>query len=713
VTDAARTVLVDCDAAAAGAGVAPRDWKDRRAIRTEGPDADLVLNLAAFGGALLKSLSPRSVDLIRLAAYVYRADQLVSRGGGRDAHSAKWRRRLTLCVPVADPAFWAGSGAADHVAAALRFLTDDVWEFAFAQATPELGQIPLTVPSEEVIGRPTSVVLLSGGVDSLCVLLEAAANGGRPVAVSHWSTETHKARQLALLARARERFRPWGFPVLGLPLHGVGADPPDSSQRSRGFLYAALATAVAGELGLRDVFFGDNGPVSINLPINDQLVGALASRSTHPQFLYRFNQLAGALYPAPIAVTNPLRERTRAEALGVLKATNCADLLPLTNSCSKWRGLPAATPHCGGCSQCVDRRFATVAAGLEVHDPASRYRRDVFLDEPANWEADQTAHSYARFAQRVYRMDDAALVAEFSQLYDLPTPDDPDPGATIQRGVDLAKRHSTTTLGVLKTMVDRHRDNLVEGTLPSGCLLRKVVGGSGAPVRQVEASDQPDASAIGTVRTSQTTNREDARTENIFAFGGDLWMVSYGGVARNMRPGVGMTRLAVLLREPGREFTAEEILLIERGTPEGAISQRAAERQGLLPELLDGGGTKLDRRAARSYADVVRELLRELEAARDAGNAAREAAIQEKVDRIGREARSGTGLGGKLRPFASALGRNQDTVYQALHRILPRVARVHPELGRHLKPSVYLRTTFVYAPEGDTTWRVALPPREG
>ena len=37
------------------------------------------------------------------------------------------------------------------------------------------------------------------------------------------------------------------------------------------------------------------------------------------------------------------------------------------------------TPHCGRCSQCIDRRFALLAAGCERFDPAEMYGVDLLL----------------------------------------------------------------------------------------------------------------------------------------------------------------------------------------------------------------------------------------------------------------------------------------------------------------------------------------------
>ena len=36
-------------------------------------------------------------------------------------------------------------------------------------------------------------------------------------------------------------------------------------------------------------------------------------------------------------------------------------------------------PHCGKCSQCIDRRFAMIAAGQEHNDPDEAYKVNLFL----------------------------------------------------------------------------------------------------------------------------------------------------------------------------------------------------------------------------------------------------------------------------------------------------------------------------------------------
>ncbi|MDP9357091.1 MAG: hypothetical protein M3R02_17755, partial [Chloroflexota bacterium] len=448
-------VLIRCDGAEVPGWLAGLPWTRSLDITSRGPTADLNLRVEDLAGVLGAEVGDRARDLVRIAAYAYQADRLVSRGGDRDADAAKWRRHLGLCVPVAAPEYWSAPVVTDRLVATLQFLTDDRWDVAFGPGKPEQRQLHLQRGARLLHREPGAVVLFSGGADSLGVLLEATLGGERPLAVGHWSAPPHEARQRALLDRLRERVSTWAFPPLGLRIHGVRTEPPERTQRTRAFLYAALGAAVAAEVGVERVYLGDNGPVSLNLPISAQLVGALASRSTHPKFLAGFNHLLEGMFPVAVRVENPLWTRIRAEGLAVLKDAGCADLLQETLSCSRWSRLPGATPQCGTCSQCVDRRFAAITAGLEAHDRPERYVRDVFLHDLPEGHDRTTAESYVRFAQDVHGRSDEDLLTGYPQLVDGVLPEDPDAAGTLETLVDLLRRHARSTVRVLETMTRR------------------------------------------------------------------------------------------------------------------------------------------------------------------------------------------------------------------------------------------------------------------
>ena len=66
-------------------------------------------------------------------------------------------------------------------------------------------------------------------------------------------------------------------------------------------------------------------------------------------------------------------------------------------------------PHCGIRSQCVDRRFGSLAAGLEEHDLVEKYGVDIFLDSLDEGDPRTQAESHIRFAIEIHSSSDDDL----------------------------------------------------------------------------------------------------------------------------------------------------------------------------------------------------------------------------------------------------------------------------------------------------------------
>lgn len=463
--------IVTCDDAAVPARLSRA--ARRLHIRSTGNLARLTLRVQPISDPLVGTVSGRAEDLVRIAAYVYWADQLVGRGGRADVAGDSWRRAFTMYVPVSDPDFWGSPEVHTLLQDALGFASEDFWNFHFSKGVPLDKQLTLGESAmRSNLPMPDSVALFSGGADSLCALVEAAmVLGRRPALVSHWPVTIADARQRNLHEHLRRRYQAWDFPRISVLVNKAKVHERDSSQRSRSFLFAALGSATAATLHIEDVILADNGVVSLNLPINDQLLGALATRSTHPRFIWLFNRLLRCVFTDGPQLRNPLRYRTRAEVLDVLKLAGVPELLQESNSCSRSRGRPNVTPHCGACSQCVDRRFAGVAAGLEDHDLAERYRTDMFRASLAGDDL-TTVESYVRFVQKVKGLSDDEFLYEFPQLHDCIVDDDPNPEATVLEYIAMLRRHATTTLEVVEQAIVNARSGLALGRLPPTCLLR-------------------------------------------------------------------------------------------------------------------------------------------------------------------------------------------------------------------------------------------------
>ena len=710
-------VVFACDGARPPSRCEGRGWKTKR-IRSHGPDADLDLHVQALGDVLRQAVGPRSADLVRIAAYVHRADTMVSRGGDRDDDGAAWKRRMVMCVPVADIGYWSGVGVAERLVAALDYATGDTWEFVFSEGQPtDLAEVRvetqalLGVAERAAMSEPGVVTLMSGGIDSLCAVLESARNGERPLVVGHWSTEAHQARQQRLLDEASVRLTNWSFPHLGFEIHRTGEEWIESSQRSRAFLFASLGAAVAGELGIERVYVADNGPVSINLPINDQLVGALASRSTHPKFLALYNRFLEGLFPKPVVVSNPLAGKTRAEAMRGLKAMGCQALLPLTLSCSRWSRLPQATPHCGGCSQCVDRRFATIAAGLEEYDPASGYKVDIFRQPvPEDWVGESTARSYVTFAQRVRPMDNDAMVNAYPQLRDVIVKGDRNADRTLNDAIDMVKRHVEGVHRTYAAMVVRHADEIAAGTLPVGCLLQLAPPGMLPAAADRPPSVEPVPATAHLVELARRQSTFGDVAENRFAFAGEVWQVRYRGIERFLNPSDGYLRIAYLLANPGRTFQALEIVAATEVRDAPVVDQAEAEAEGLSVERRGRGGDLISPEVRELYRAQVRDILEEVDDARLAGDEQRVAELDGQIKAITHQLTASTGLRGKPKMFSDHLSASQDAVYRSIHRAIPRLKKAHPALGDHLDLTILRSTVFAYRrPDDEFDWHVELP----
>jgi 7-cyano-7-deazaguanine synthase in queuosine biosynthesis len=473
-----KRALIRCAGALVPSALQARRWDVQESVSHHGPRANLNLRIESPSHALLTSVENRAADLVRIASYVYAADQLVQRGGEADVYGDSWERDFTLCLPVNDPGFWSNPEVKQPLQDVLRFASGDRWEFHFWRAAPDDQQLSFDLEPSTTLGEPDAVHLFSGGIDSLCAVVEAVAKKGRrPLLVGH-SPAFHIASRQRSLARAlSQRFRPgWHFPYLSVAIHRAQSDAREYTQRTRSFLYAALGAVVADRLGLTEVTLADNGVVALNLPINDQLLGTKASRSTHPKFLRLFNEFVQMVLPSRPQLVNPLWSRTRAEGLQALKEAKVADLLQETSSCSHPRYLTAMRPHCGLCYQCIDRRFATLAAGLEEYDPAERYEVDIFRGPLSDGPSLTMAVSYERFAREVTSLEGVEMFARFPELYDCLLATDPGQRDTALALTSMLQRHGTAILQVIEEQFGRFRHELAWKQLPATGLLRLVAG---------------------------------------------------------------------------------------------------------------------------------------------------------------------------------------------------------------------------------------------
>lgn len=294
----------------------------------------------------------RGWDLLSLALSVVTADM----AGLRDQSADGWTRTFELEVAVIDPDFW--NSQRTVIEGALSFLTTDIWSIRFQGG----GWTPAT---QREIVRPDedSVVLLSGGLDSFVGALDLSAAGKKPFAVSQ-IVRGDASKQEAFAASIGA-----GLRHLRLNHNATPPGREEASQRARSLIFLAFGTLAATTLGryqdgeIVPLYVCENGFIAINPPLTGGRLGSLSTRTAHPEFLARYQDLLNAA-GLRVRVENPYRLATKGEML--LNCSNQELLRPhasRSTSCGRFQRFNYK--HCGRCVPCQVRRAAFLAWGVD------------------------------------------------------------------------------------------------------------------------------------------------------------------------------------------------------------------------------------------------------------------------------------------------------------------------------------------------------------
>lgn len=314
--------------------------------------------------------SELGVDLLVLAAHVYAADTRISRV---TESQDNWTREIRLVVPVSDVARWNGvSGLLQRM---LNFLTGDRWVFGF-RPRPK-GFERFVAPKTLIVPdlRFDGLSLFSGGLDSLIGAIDALDRGRNPLFVSHAGEGAVSAAQDTLFHRLEaqypnrpfRRLRVW----MSFPKELVKGIASEDSTRGRSFLFFATGTLAGSGFGQPcQLHAPENGLIALNVPLDQLRLGSLSTRTTHPFYIARWNELLQKL-EIPVMIENPYWDRTKGEMVAACaNPTLLRGAIPDSLSCSsptkaRWKGH--GVEHCGFCLPCVIRR-AAIQSGIRSAD---------------------------------------------------------------------------------------------------------------------------------------------------------------------------------------------------------------------------------------------------------------------------------------------------------------------------------------------------------
>lgn len=387
----------------------------------DGAPERVNLSLAHITSRMAANLPARFVDLLEIACYVYCADQFTRRGSPTLREmGAHWRRRFRFRIPVRDLTTWRRSDISEALVDVLAFLSEDDYRFEFVQSDAS----PLAEPYLEFGSDgapagfdPDRIMLFSGGLDSFTGAAEALCDGERVALVSHRSSPMLRGKQSRLVEALRDRTKGAQLFHVSVAANKGSEEAREFTQRARSFLFATLGFVVARLFKKNDISFYENGVVSLNLPLAEHVLGARSTRTTHPRVLHGFGRLFSLLADEAIRFVNPFFWRTKAEVVQLLADLGSPDLIRETFSCTRVREATKSKKHCGVCSQCLDRRFAVLAAGQDAWEPPDTYAVDLFAGE-RNPGADLTlAESYVLTAAKMAKMSEVAFLSNYGQVF--------------------------------------------------------------------------------------------------------------------------------------------------------------------------------------------------------------------------------------------------------------------------------------------------------
>jgi hypothetical protein len=177
---------------------------------------------------------------------------------------------------------------------------------------------------------------------------------------------------------------------------------------------------------------------------------------------------------------------------------------------------------------------------------------------------------------------------------------------------------------------------------------------------------------------------------NEFRRDGKVWTLVFAGRSAQLPDAKGLRDLAVLLAAPGQEVAAVELVT-----------------GGAQPAATLGADPVLDERARSAYRARLAELdeeLTEADARQDIECSARLAAERDAlIDELARA----TGLRGRRRRLGDTAERARTTVTARIRDAIGRIERAHPELGRHLRTSIFTGTRCAYRPAETVRWYIS------
>lgn len=359
---------------------------------------DIEFSPSALDSYNYRGWKPVHHDLLVLSSALEYADRIKRRTPSR------WHREFKIIVPVNDLHRWNDYDVRTSLSEALRKLTGDNWNFEFYRASEECvdqaRQRHLPIGGEKEFA-----IAFSDGLDSKCV------------------TGIYESNSSALKVRISNRGQKSEVkePFDRIPFT-VKAPSNESSQRTRGFKFAA-ATAIASDLaGIQKVIVPESGQGALG-PVLLPIHNVYADYRNHPSFFRKMERFIRVLLGITLIYEQPRLWSTKGETIQeYLRITGASpNSLNLTRSCwqTRWNvESRKIRSQCGLCAACLLRRMSMFSAGIDESADAYMFSDLSNKDFKESTRTESNAISYRTMIQ--YGIVGARHLDHLSQLATAP-----------------------------------------------------------------------------------------------------------------------------------------------------------------------------------------------------------------------------------------------------------------------------------------------------
>jgi hypothetical protein len=237
----------------------------------------------------------------------------------------------------------------------------------------------------------------------------------------------------------------------------------------------------------------------------------------------------------------------------------------------------------------------------------------------------------------------------------------------------------------------------------AGCRVSGVretgVRGQGPGLR--EETLEPETHNLTPDLQNLTPDTQHPAPDFVFRKEGDYWTVAFEGTTFRLKDAKGLHYLAYLLRHPGHEFHALDLMMQACPEPRRRVSD--AVNQG--PRTRNHGpgpndqGPLLDAQAKAAYRRRLDDLHSDLAEAEHNSDLGRAAKARAEIEFIAEQFAAAVGLGGRDRPAGADAERARLAVTKGIKAALQKIRANHPAVARHLAASIKTGAFCSYSPD--------------